>query len=77
LKGALTAQDLMHELFVKITTQHDVPDIRNRKAYLFRMAANLATDYQREAVVLRSSSLLLLCGSADEGPRMIGREKSR
>ncbi len=57
----------MHELFVKITTQHDVPDIRNRKAYLFRMAANLATDYQREAVVLRSSSLLPYAAALTKG----------
>ncbi|MFY4731094.1 RNA polymerase sigma factor [Nitrospira sp. BLG_2] len=47
LKCALTAQDLTHELFVKITTQHGAADIRNRRAYLFRMAANLATDHQR------------------------------
>jgi len=47
LKCSLTAQDLTNELFVKISTQDKTPDIRNPKAYLFRMAANLATDHQR------------------------------
>ncbi len=56
LKCSLTAQDLTHELFVKISTQDETPDIRNRKAYLFRMAANLATDHQRS---VRNRSALL------------------
>lgn len=56
LKCAFTAQDLTHELFVKIATQNETPDIRNRKAYLFRMAANLATDHQRS--VQNRSALL-------------------
>lgn len=68
LKCALTAQDLTHELFVKVTTQHGTPNIRNRKAYLFRMAANLATDHQR-SVQNRSALLVeahdLLWGDVD------------
>lgn len=56
LKCTLTAQDLTHELFLKITTQSEVPEIRDRKAYLFRMAANLAIDHQRS---LQTRSFLL------------------
>ncbi|MDR4496071.1 MAG: RNA polymerase sigma factor [Nitrospirales bacterium] len=47
LKCAFTARDLTHEIFLKIKGQHDLTQVHNRKAYLFRMAANLATDYLR------------------------------
>jgi RNA polymerase sigma factor (sigma-70 family) len=47
LKCAFTARDLTHEIFLKITGQNDPIQIHNPKAYLFRMAANLATDHLR------------------------------
>ncbi|BCA52865.1 putative RNA polymerase sigma factor FecI [Nitrospira sp. KM1] len=47
IKCVFTARDLTQELFLKISAQQDTCHIQNQKAYLFRMAANLATDYQR------------------------------
>lgn len=47
LKCVFTARDLTQELFLKISSQDTTPHIQNQKAYLFRMAANLATDYVR------------------------------
>ncbi|MDN5942922.1 MAG: RNA polymerase sigma factor [Nitrospira sp.] len=47
LKCVLTAQDMTHELFLKISAQGETSHIQNHKAYLFRMAANLATDHAR------------------------------
>lgn len=61
LKCAFTARDLTHEIFLKITDQNEIVKIHNRKAYLFRMAANLATDYMR--VEQRRAEIL---GEADD-----------
>ncbi|BCA57174.1 putative RNA polymerase sigma factor FecI [Nitrospira sp. KM1] len=47
IKCAFTARDLTQELFLKISSQEDTSHIQNQKAYVFRMAANLATDYLR------------------------------
>lgn len=41
------AADVAHDLYVKLYGLQDHPDIRDRKAYLFRLAANLATDHLR------------------------------
>lgn len=41
------AADIAHDLYLKLLTVADHPDIRDRKAYLFSMAANLATDHLR------------------------------
>lgn len=47
LKSTFTAQDLVQDLYVRIRTLDPVPAVGNDRAYLFRMAANLATDHQR------------------------------
>jgi RNA polymerase sigma-70 factor (ECF subfamily) len=47
LGSASLAADIAHELFLKLCGATDHPDIRDRKAYLFSMAANLATDHLR------------------------------
>lgn len=47
IKCAFTARDMTHDLFLKISAQGETTHIQNQKAYLFRMAANLATDYLR------------------------------
>lgn len=47
IKCAFTARDLTQELFLKISAQEHTSHIKNHKAYVFRMAANLATDYLR------------------------------
>jgi RNA polymerase sigma factor (sigma-70 family) len=47
LKCVFTAKDLAHDVYLKL---HEVPEtaqVRNGRAYLFRMAANLATDHLR------------------------------
>ena len=41
------ASDIAHDLYVKLLGAADHPDIRDRRAYLFSMAANLATDHLR------------------------------
>lgn len=47
LKSAFTAQDLVQELYIKISRLDDGIAVRNGRAYLFRMAANLAIDHLR------------------------------
>ena len=41
------AADLAHELYLKLRSTTDLPPVRDRRAYLFVMAANLATDHVR------------------------------
>jgi RNA polymerase sigma factor (sigma-70 family) len=41
------ASDIAHDLYLKLLCAADHPEIRDRKAYLFGMAANLATDHLR------------------------------
>lgn len=50
------ASDIAHDLYLKLLGGIDHPDIRDRKAYLFGMAANLATDHLR--VERRRSEIL-------------------
>jgi len=47
LGSANLASDIAHDLYTKLCGATDHPDIRDRKAYLFGMAANLATDHLR------------------------------
>jgi RNA polymerase sigma factor (sigma-70 family) len=47
LGSAHLASDIAHDLYLKLLGAADHPDIRDRKAYLFGMAANLATDHLR------------------------------
>lgn len=47
LRCPFTARDLVQELYLKIASLDAGQEIGNARAYLFRMAANLATDHQR------------------------------
>jgi len=48
LRCAITAADLAHDLYLRVLRgQHSAP-VANPRAYLFRMAANLASDHQRD-----------------------------
>lgn len=47
LGSAHLASDIAHDLYLKLRGGTDHPEIRDRKAYLFSMAANLATDHLR------------------------------
>ncbi len=63
IKCAFTARDMTHNLFLKISAQGETFHIQNPKAYLFRMAANLATDHlrveQNRAAILAETNELL------------------
>ncbi|MAO54652.1 MAG: RNA polymerase subunit sigma [Rhodospirillaceae bacterium] len=41
------AADIAHDLYVKLLRTEGEPPVRDRRAYLFTMAANLATDHMR------------------------------
>ena len=41
------AADLTHDIYLKLRRSDDLPDVRDSRAYLFGMAANLATDHLR------------------------------
>jgi RNA polymerase sigma factor (sigma-70 family) len=47
LKCRFTAADVAHEVYLRLLADGAEAGVRNGKAYLFRMAANLATDHQR------------------------------
>jgi RNA polymerase sigma-70 factor (ECF subfamily) len=47
LKSLILAQDLAQELYLKLSQFEDGEAISNKRAYLFRMAANLAIDHLR------------------------------
>ena len=47
LKSAFVAQDIAQELYLKVSLLDGQEPVRNGRAYLFRMAANLAIDHQR------------------------------
>ena len=57
------ATDIAHDLYLKLNGASDHSDIRDRKAYLFSMAANLATDHlrveRRRREILEQTSDLL------------------
>ncbi len=44
---ASLASDIAHDLYVKLLQAKEHPPIRDRRNYLFSMAANLATDHLR------------------------------
>jgi RNA polymerase sigma-70 factor (ECF subfamily) len=48
LKSVFTAQDLAQEIYLKVHSLEDIGPVRDRRAYLFRMAANLSTDHLRK-----------------------------
>lgn len=47
LKSAFTAQDLIQDLYLKLRGLGERPEIRDERAFLFRMARNLAIDHLR------------------------------
>ena len=68
LQSVFAAQDLAQELYLKISSLEEGFSVRNGRAYLFRMAANLAIDHQRRET--RRAELLdevqtFLSGDAD------------
>ncbi|MEM9683240.1 MAG: RNA polymerase sigma factor [Pseudomonadota bacterium] len=47
LGSSSLASDIAHDLYVKLLQIEQHPPIRDRRTYLFTMAANLATDHMR------------------------------
>ncbi|SLM48872.1 ECF subfamily RNA polymerase sigma-24 factor [Nitrospira japonica] len=75
IKCVFTARDMTHDLFLKISAQGETAHIQNQKAYLFRMAANLATDYlrveQNRAHILAETNELLWGDTDGRDPERI------
>lgn len=46
---ALTAEDIAQSLWLRIQRIADEPPIRNKRAFLYRLTVNLATDHLRRA----------------------------
>jgi len=68
LRCRFTAADIAHEVYVRLLAEGAAAGVRNGRAYLFRMASNLATDHIR--VERRRSEILaeadgLLWGEPD------------
>lgn len=65
-----TAEDLTQETWLRLAGTATVPAIDNPRAYIFRTAANLATDHGRRQKVLpmAESGEVLLAAAADPAP---------
>ncbi|CCQ89638.1 hypothetical protein NITGR_150006 [Nitrospina gracilis 3/211] len=59
LKCGFAARDMVQELYLRLLKIQNPTGIENRKAYLFRIASNLATDHIR--VEARRAELLREC----------------
>ncbi|KZD07848.1 RNA polymerase sigma factor [Oceanibaculum pacificum] len=72
LRCVATARDLAHDLYVKLHDQPPPDALRHEKAYLFRMAANLATDHlrsvSRRAELLAEAQTMLWAGLEQPTP---------
>jgi len=64
LRSAFAAQDVVQDVYVKLCRLDDETPVCNRRAYLFQMAANLATDHMRREA--RQAALL------DEAAEFLG-----
>ena len=53
LKCAETATDLTHETYIRICQAYQTTPVDNARALAYRIALNLAVDYQRKAKVRR------------------------
>lgn len=83
LRCRFTAHDLVQELFLKVSALESGLEVTNARAYLFRMAANLATDHQRreqrQAGLLAEVEAHLRGGADGHSPerRVMAREELR
>lgn len=80
LRCVFTARDLAQDVYLKLHEVQNAGEIRNGKAYLFRVAANLATDHlrteARRAELLSEAQDILSAVSETRTPEreLIGRE---
>jgi len=69
-----TAQELVHEIFLRLLRMRQVEPIDDPRAYLYRIAANLVADhFRRENGQRRADGADLLDGIADTAP---GQERT-
>lgn len=69
LRCVVTAHDLLHDLYVKLHDLAPGAEVRHEKAYLFRMAANLAADHLRNGQrrsELAAEAHTLLCARDEQ-----------
>lgn len=75
LVGQDAAEDVAQKIWLKIQTVRDDPPIINPKAYLHRLAHNIAVDHvkgdQRQATVAERAEALLWGADFDLGPERI------
>jgi RNA polymerase sigma factor (sigma-70 family) len=80
VKCIITAHDLAHDIFMKIHTLEGIAPVRNPRAYLFRMASNLAADHlrteARHSALLHEAHGMLWQGVEEATPerRLIARQ---
>lgn len=77
------AEDVAQALYLRVQAVHDVPPIRNKRSFLFRLASNLALDQLRS---VRRHEKLFASGddvshlpdaTPDTEARLLDREKLR
>lgn len=72
LRCVFTARDLAQDVYLKLHVLGDAGEVRDGKAYLFRMAANLATDHlrteRRRAELLSEAQEILWAPSETRTP---------
>jgi len=75
LVGQDAAEDVAQKIWLKIQRINDDPPILNKKAYLHRLAHNIAIDHvkgdQRQATVAERAEALLWGADFDLGPERI------
>lgn len=73
--GSDAAEDVAQKLWLKIQNVRDDPPILNKRAYLYRLAHNLAVDHvqndQRQATVAERAEALLWGADFELGPERI------
>ena len=72
LGSPVKAADLAQDLYVKLLHSQDPPALRDSRAYLFSMAANMATDHlrveRRRREILEEAGELVLPPAAERTP---------
>ena len=80
LKCGFTAADLTQEVFLRLIRSNNTDDVKNPRAYLFRIASNILADHIRSARRKRSVShepLSDTVAEASPGPedRLLSRDQ--
>lgn len=68
LQSREAAEDALHDAYVKLRSYPDVGEVKNRRAYLYRMSLNLAKNHVRTGSRTSSIDDLALAQFADIAP---------